>query len=45
MNKKENKIVSKDANSQYTDNAFKSIKHLDEYGILVCYGTFKDIRI
>ena len=31
-NKKENEIVNKDTNNQYTDSIFESIKHLDEYG-------------
>ncbi len=32
VNKKENKIVNKGTNNQYTDSIFESIKHLDEYG-------------
>ena len=32
VNKKENKIVNKGTNNQYTDSTFESIKHLDEYG-------------
>ena len=31
MNKKENKIVNKDTNNQYTDSIFESIKHGNEY--------------